>query len=90
MIEDDRINGRDGSDILEGNASSDVLLGGSGNDIIYHWTKEGFEGVSTHSDIFDNILVKDTIICGSGQNKVFINTSMDNDVPSDCEIVDEG
>lgn len=41
MIEDDRINGRDGNDILEGNASSDVLLGGSGNDIIYHWTKRG-------------------------------------------------
>jgi Ca2+-binding RTX toxin-like protein len=58
MIEDDRINGRDGNDILEGNASSDVLLGGSGNDIIYHWTKEGFEGGdSTHSDIFDNVLV---------------------------------
>ena len=56
MIEDDRINGRDGNDILEGNASSDVLLGGSGNDIIYHWTKKGFEGDSTHSDIFDNVL----------------------------------
>ena len=95
----DRINGGDGKDEIFGDIiadpdipvtcgedyGSDSISGGSGNDRLYH-------GLGTPDDskaiLFDGY--KDFIDCGPGDDSVWINTSVDHDVASNCEHVHAG
>ena len=77
----DRINGDSGDDEINGGLDADSLFGSSGNDRISHLLSE--EVLPDGS--------KDDIHCGSGIDKVWINTSTDGDTAdSNCEIVHAG
>ncbi|MGB5091164.1 MAG: hypothetical protein WBN72_09495 [Nitrososphaeraceae archaeon] len=80
----DKINGGEGDDRLFGDYfcksniesyGADTLSGGPGNDILVH----GDEW-STDSD--GN---KDFLDCGSGQDTVYANLTIDHDVATNCE-----
>ncbi len=90
----DIINGGDGKDEIAGDGvsagaictdgnGSDQISGGPGNDNIWHGDEVG--PLSTPSDGH-----KDFIDCGPGEDTIFINTSVDHDVASNCEHVHAG
>ncbi|MGA7978559.1 MAG: hypothetical protein WB975_15090 [Nitrososphaeraceae archaeon] len=95
----DRINGGDGKDEIFGDIiadpdipvtcgdgyGSDSISGGSGNDRLYHGLGTPDDSKAILSDGH-----KDFIDCGPGEDSVWINTSVDHDVASNCEHVHAG
>lgn len=95
----DRINGGDGRDEIIGDIiddpdipvtcgegyGSDSISGGAGNDRLYHGLGTPNDSKAILSDGH-----KDFIDCGSGEDSVWINTSVDHDVASNCEHVHAG
>ena len=64
---------------------SDRISGGAGNDRLYHGLGTPDDSKAILSDGH-----KDFIDCGSGEDSVWINTSVDHDVASSCEHVHAG
>lgn len=95
----DRINGGDGKDEIFGDIiddrdipvtcgegyGSDSISGGAGNDRLYHGLGTPDDSKAILSDGH-----KDFIDCGSGEDSVWVNTSVDHDVASICEHVHAG
>jgi Ca2+-binding RTX toxin-like protein len=61
------------------------ILGGAGNDRLYHGLGTPDDSKAILSDGH-----KDFIDCGSGEDSVWLNTSVDHDVASSCEHVHAG
>jgi Ca2+-binding RTX toxin-like protein len=86
----DIINGGEGNDGIFGGGvlatgcmsggGGDRLIGGPGDDKIFH-----DDNSNTLSDGF-----KDYIDCGPGKDEAWINTSVDNDIAINCEILHTG
>ncbi|MFI5406737.1 MAG: hypothetical protein ACHQ1D_09525 [Nitrososphaerales archaeon] len=64
---------------------SDSISGGSGNDRLFHGLGTPDDSKAILSDGH-----KDFIDCGPGEDSVWINTSVDHDVASNCEHVHAG
>ena len=95
----DRISGDDGKDEIFGDViddpgipvtcgegyGSDIISGGPGNDRLYHGlgTPDGSKAILSDGH-------KDIIECGSGEDSVWINTSIDHDLALSCEHVHAG
>jgi len=79
----DKINGDSGDDTIFGFPGADIIKGSSGNDKIFHYV--GSTSLVTNPD-FD----KDIIDCGSGNDEVWINVSVDHDTAVNCETVHAG
>jgi Ca2+-binding RTX toxin-like protein len=96
---DDVISGADGGDTIVGDGidlsvcpgggdtGADRIYGGPGNDLIAHGFAVslgpllGLTKADGHRDLID---------CGPGDDTVFINVSVDNDVAINCEHVNAG
>ena len=95
----DRISGDDGNDEIFGDViddpgipvscgegyGSDTISGGAGNDRLYHGLGTPDDSKAILSDGH-----KDIIECGSGEDSVWINTSIDHDLAFRCEHVHAG
>jgi hypothetical protein len=68
-------------DLIVGEMGTDIMNGQDGDDKIYHGLLN-----STTTDGS-----KDLVVCGDGQDEVWINSSVDGDqVSDDCEIIHRG
>ena len=95
----DRISGDEGKDEIFGDViddpnipvtcgegyGSDIISGGAGNDRLYHGLGTPDDSKAILSDSH-----KDIIECGSGEDSVWINTSIDHDIAFNCEHVHAG
>jgi Ca2+-binding RTX toxin-like protein len=68
---------------IGGNFGADRISGGIGNDIISH-------AKLSLPDATDPDGHRDLIDCGPGNDEVFINVNLDNDVATNCEIMHVG
>lgn len=101
----DVISGKDGSkinnlDVLGGGFGNDVISGGKGHDEIFG--SQGADKINggpgddkiTHAFFTapgtDPDGSSDVIDCGSGNDEVFINVSVDHDIQTNCETVHAG
>jgi len=83
----DMVSGDSGDDTIAGDSGTDRMSGGEGADKIYH------NVIANPSDFTSALLPdgsKDKIDCGSGNDEVWINISVDHDIVANCEIVHAG
>lgn len=78
---DDTINGRGGNDILRGGQGNDTVVGGPGDDLL-----RGGRGAD-HLDAHDRASDRDRLRCGRGKDTIVADVR--DEVPSDCEDVDQ-
>ena len=77
----DTIMGGPTDDLIVGEMGTDIMNGQDGDDKIYH--------ALLNSTTTDGS--KDLVVCGDGQDEVWINSSVDGDqVSDDCEIIHRG
>lgn len=86
----DTIFGGDGGDTIMGGPTDDLIVGEMGTDIM-----NGQDGDDKIYHAFLNSTTtdgsKDLVVCGDGQDEVWINSSVDGDqVSDDCEIIHRG
>lgn len=85
----DIILGGDGEDYIDGGSGNDKIVGGSYSDILF-----GFEGSDIIFSNGENETTadghKDTIDCGPGEDEAWINVEFDEDVVTNCEVVNKG
>ncbi|MFI5424530.1 MAG: calcium-binding protein, partial [Nitrososphaerales archaeon] len=86
----DTIFGGEGGDTIMGGPTDDLIVGEMGTDIMY--------GQDGDDKIYHALLNStttdgstDLVVCGDGQDEVWINSSVDGDQASDdCEIIHRG
>jgi Ca2+-binding RTX toxin-like protein len=95
----DEIIGGEGNDTIFGDAGGDTIMGGPTDDVIVGEmgtdVMNGQDGDDKIYHAFLNSTVsdgsKDLVICGDGQDEVWINFSVDGDqVSDDCESIHRG
>jgi RTX calcium-binding nonapeptide repeat (4 copies) len=78
----DVISAKGGDDLISGALGADKIVGGDGNDRIFHGEGDR-TGTGPHGS-------RDVIDCGAGNDEVFINVNVDQDIAGGCEIVHAG